>query len=339
MRQVVLAARPQGNPRSADFRVEEVAAPVAPPGGLLLRSLWLSLDPYMRLGLDEKPLGGNNGVAIGAPMPGGTVSEIVTSGVPGFAAGDIVEGRTGWREMAAYAADQLPPLRKIKRGDFPLSAALGVLGMPGQTAYAGMVTIGRVKAGETVIVSGASGAVGSLAGQIGKMLGARVIGIAGGAAKCAALVELGFDACVDYQAPDFAGRLAQAVPNGAEIYFENVGGPVTRAALPLLKYGARMPMCGFVSLYGYGDEGPGPDQLPGFMRMIMLKGLEIRGFSGAFVAPPDALELLENWLGEGRIKLLETVIEGIENAPAAFAGMFSGGGHSGKLVVKLTADA
>jgi NADPH-dependent curcumin reductase len=337
MRQVVLKARPQGNPRIGDFAVEEVPIPEPKPGEILLRGLWLSLDPYMRLGLDEKPMGGSNGVPLGAPLIGGVVSEIIASKADGFSPGEIVEGRTGWREYAAVSAT-LPGLRKIKRGKFSLTTALGSLGMPGQTAHAGMITVGRVKAGETVIMSGASGAVGSLAGQIGKILGARVVGIAGGPEKCAAVEALGFDACIDYKAPDFAKALAAAVPESAEIYFENVGGAVTRAALPLLKYGARVPVCGFMSLYALGDVGPGPDHLPGLMRMIMLKGLEIRGFSGAFVAAPNALAELESWLGEGRIKLLETVIEDIANAPAAFVGMFAGSADTGKRLVRLAAD-
>lgn len=335
MRQVVLQVRPQGNPQATDFTVQDVPVPQAESGGLLVRTIWLSLDPYMQFGLAEKPMGAVPRVEIGSPMAGGAVSEVIASNAEGFAVGDILEGRTGWREYAAIGAAQLPGMRKITKGSVPLSTALGVLGMPGKTAYAGMIDIGRVRAGETGIISAASGAVGSLAGQIGKVLGARVVGIAGGAAKCAAVEALGFDACVDYKASDFAERLAAAVPEGADLYFENVGGEVTRKVLPLLKVGARMPMCGFISLYQYGDEAPGPDHLPGFMRMMMVKALEIRAFSGAAAAGPDALDKLSIWLADGRIKLAETVIEGIESAPSAFAGIFRGNDNVGKLVIRV----
>jgi NADPH-dependent curcumin reductase len=335
MKQVVLRSRPQGNPRPGDFAVETAEIPTAGPGQLLVRTLFLSLDPYMRFGLDEKPLGGANGVALGAPLIGDTVCEVVASESPDFAQGALLLTRTRWSEYNVVSAAQPAALRKLSRATAPLSAALGVLGMPGQTAYAGMVNIARVKAGDKVIVSAAAGAVGSLAGQIGRILGAQVIGIAGGPEKCRAVEQLGFDACVDYKAPDFDARLAALVPGGADVYFENVGGAVTRTAVPLLKYGARVPMCGFISQYGTGEIGAGPDQLPWFLRMIMLKGLEVRGFAGAWVGGEKALQALQSWLQEGKLRTAETVVDGLQSAPQAFSDIFQSNRHVGKLVVRV----
>jgi NADPH-dependent curcumin reductase CurA len=186
-----------------------------------------------------------------------------------------------------------------------------------------------------VVISAAAGAVGSAAGQVAKVLGARAVGVAGGPDKCRAVEALGFDACLDYTAPGFAADLAAATPGGVDVYFENVGGEVTRAVLPLMKYGGRMPMCGFLSLYGYGDEGPGPDRVPWLMRMIMLKGLEIRGFSGALVGGAKASAQMQAWVEEGRIKVAETVVEGLDKTPEAFESLFKRNGNVGKVVVKV----
>jgi NADPH-dependent curcumin reductase CurA len=227
------------------------------------------------------------------------------------------------------------PLRKLDAAIAPASTALGALGMPGRTAHAAMITIGRVQAGETVVISAAAGAVGSTAGQIGRILGARVVGIAGGPEKCRGLVELGFDACVDYRADDFAASLAAACPGGIHVYVESVGGEVTRTVLPLLKYGARMPVCGYIAYYGVGMEGPGPDRLPGFMRMIMSRGLEVRGFASAMIPGNAALDELARWVREGKLRCPESVVQGLAAAPAAFAGVFRGNPHIGKLLVKV----
>lgn len=334
MKQVVLRSHPKGEPSAEDFRVETVDIPTPAAGQVLLRTLWLSLDPLIRFALDAVPLTGPNRVAIGEHIYGGAVSQVVASNHDGFKVGDYVEGRSGWREYAAVDPAKTP-LRKLDAEAAPLSAAVGAVGMPGQTAYACMITIGRVVAGETVVISAAGGAVGSTAGQIGKILGARVVGIAGGAAKCAALEELGFDACVDYKAADFPARLAAACPGGIDVYIENVGGAVTQAVLPLFKYRARMPICGFIAYYSVGREGPGPDRLPGFMRTVMSKGLEVRGFGGAMVAGPAALTELAGWVKSGQLRVAETVIDGIENTPAAFAGIFRGNDYVGKLLVRV----
>lgn len=339
MRQVVLKSYARGNPRADDFAVETAPIPTPGEGEVLLRTLWLSLDPLIRFAIDEVRLTGATHLKPGDVMYGGTVSEVVASNHPDYTSGDIVEGRTGWREYAALdpiKADPVKgPLRRIDPALAPVSTALGVLGMPGQTAHACMIGIGRVQAGETVVISAAAGAVGTIAGQIGKILGARVVGIAGGRDKCAAVVELGFDACVDYKASDFRDQLKAACPDGIHVYVDNVGGEVMLAVLPLLKYGARMPVCGYIAYYGIGLEGPGPDRLPGFMRTIMSKGLEIRGFGGSMVGGQTAIEDLARWLGEGRLQAPEAVVDGLENAPEAFAGIFSGNGNVGKLLVRI----
>lgn len=334
MKQVVLRAHPQGAPRAEDFAVEAADIPSAGPNQVLLRTLWLALDPLIRFALDPVPMTGPNRVRIGEPVYGGTVSQVVSTNNPNFAVGDFVEGRTGWREYAAVDPTTTP-LRKLDPNMAPLSTALGVVGMPGQTAYACMINVGRVAAGETVVISAAGGAVGSTAGQIGKMLGANVIGIAGGAAKCASVEALGFDACIDYRAPDFRARLAAACGGGVDVYVENVGGAVTDAVIPLLKYRARMPVCGFIAYYGIGNEGPGPDRLPGFMRTVMSKGLEVRGFGGAMTAGPEALKQLATWVKEGRLRHPETIVDGLESAPQAFAGVFRSNDYVGKLLVRV----
>lgn len=339
MKQIVLRAHTVGNPRVEDFAVETVDMPVPGPGEILVRTIWLSLDPMIRFALDEELLTGVSHVALGEPVYGGTVSKVVASNNPDFAVGDYVEGRTGWREYAAVdPAKIFMGMRKVDPEQAPLSAALGVLGMPGQTAHACVIGIGRVAAGETVVISAAAGAVGSIAGQIAKLLGARVVGIAGGPDKCAMVEGLGFDACVDYKAPDFAERLAAACPDKINVYIDMVGGDVTQAVLPLLAYRARMPVCGFIAYYGVGREGPGPDRLPGFMRTIMSKGLEVRGFGGAMVGGQGALDDLAMWVREGKIRHPETIVYGLENAPAAFAGIFGGNSNIGKLLVRVSAD-
>ncbi|MGO4168351.1 NADP-dependent oxidoreductase [Novosphingobium sp. YAF33] len=339
MKQVVLASYASGNPKPSDFRVED--APIPQPGEdeVLLRTLWLGLDPLIRFAIDEKRLSGVTQVRPGEVMYGPTVSAVVASNHPGYAVGDLVEDRTGWREYAVVAPDKADwrgPPRKLDPALGPVSTALGALGMPGQTAHACVIGIGRVAAGETVVISAAAGAVGSLAGQIARIRGARVVGIAGGPDKCRGLLDLGFDAAADYKAPDFAEQLAKALPEGADVFIDNVGGGVMLAVLPHLKRGARMPVCGFIAYYGMGMEGPGPDKLPGFFRTIMSKGLEIKGFGGFLVGGQQALDDIAGWIAEGRIRCPESVVEGLEAAPEAFAGVFSGNSHLGKLLVKVS---
>lgn len=341
MKQVALAAYARGNPRASDFRVEEVPVPQPGRGEILLRTLYLALDPLLRFSVDETTLTGASRVEPGSVMVGPAVGEVVASNHPDYAPGDVVEARSGWQEYCVLAPDKSDyrgPPRKLDPARAPVSTALGALGGPGQTAYEGIVRVGRVTAGDTVVISAAGGAVGSIAGQIVKVLGGRAVGIAGGAAKCAALLDLGFDAAANYKAPDFAAQLAAALPQGADVYLDNVGGDVTMAVLPHLKRGARMPMCGFIAYYGVGMEGPGPDRLPGFYRQIMNKGLEIKGFAG-MLGGQKGLEDIAGWMRAGRIRFAEAFVEGIEAAPEAISSVFSGHDHVGKLLVRVAPEA
>lgn len=337
MKQVVLASHAKGNPKASDFRVEDVAMPVAGEGEILLKVLCFALDPLIRFSLDETLLSGATHLEVGDVIAGPALCQVVESHHPGYAVGDIVDARAGWREYAVLAPDKSDyrgPPKKVDTGAAPITAALGALGGPGQTAYAGIVDTAGVKAGETVVISAAAGAVGTIAGQIAKIIGARVVGIAGGAAKRRALLDLGFDAAVDYKAPDFAERLKEALPHGAEVYFDNTGGDVTLAVMPLLSRGARMAVCGYIAYYGMGMEGPGPDRLPGFYRNIMAKGLRIENFAG-MMAGDEGLRRIGEWIAEGKLRSPEHVVEGIDVAPAAFAGVFADNSFVGKLLVKV----
>ena len=244
VRQIVLASRPNGPPVAENFRLEETPMPALPPGGLLLRVLYLSLDPYMRGRMDDRKSYARS-LEIGEVITGESVCEVLKSDRPGYAAGDIVLAHTGWRTHAAWIG---PATRKLDPALAPITTGLGVLGMPGFTAYSGLYVIGKPKPGETVVVAAASGPVGSLVGQLAKMAGAKAIGIAGGADKCRYVVEdLHFDDCIDHRAPDFAAKLAAACPKGIDVYFENVGGAIWQAVLPLLNLYARVPVCGLIS--------------------------------------------------------------------------------------------
>src|SRR5665811_924167 len=246
VQRIVLASRPVGEPMLDNFRLEELSIPQPGPGQMLLRTLWLSLDPYMRGRMSDAPSYAKP-VGIGDVMEGGTVSDVVASNIPRFAKGNIVVGRTGWQ---TYALSDGSSLQKVEPTRAPIQTALGVLGMPGMTAYMGLLEIGKPAAGETVVVAAASGAVGSVVGQIARIKGARAVGIAGGPDKCRYVTEeLGFDACIDHRASDIAVRLATACPKGIDVYFENVGGAVFETVFPLLNSFARIPVCGLISMY------------------------------------------------------------------------------------------
>src|ERR1700756_653597 len=262
-RRILLARRPTGEPSEADFALSEVELEDPQSGQMLLRTLWLSLDPYMRGRMSDRKSYASP-VGIGDVMVGGTVGEVVTSRVEGFPPGDIVEGRTGWQE---YALSDGIGMRKVDPALGPISTALGVLGMPGMTAYFGLFNIGQPKPGETVVVSAAAGAVGAIVGQLTKIKGCRVIGIAGAPEKCAYVVdELGFDEYVSHREPDLAQRLEKACPNGIDVYFENVGGKVFEAVLPVLNDFARIPVCGLIAHYNDIELPAGPNQVPLLMR-------------------------------------------------------------------------
>ncbi|MES2936541.1 MAG: NADP-dependent oxidoreductase [Pseudomonadota bacterium] len=333
-RRIVLAARPRGLPAPQDFRLEEAAVPAPGAGQVLVRTLVLSLDPGLRNLMDEVGPVYAPSVPLGAPMAGGTVGRVVASAHPRFRSGDLVLGRGGWQEYAVLEGDGLTAL-----GDMPQpSLALGGLGMPAFTAYVGLLDVGQPKAGETVVVAAATGAVGSVAGQIAKLKGARVVGIAGGADKCRhAVEELGFDACIDRHGPHFAERLAAACPGGIDVYFENVGGPVFDAVLPLLTIGARVPVCGFIAHYNDAAPPPGPDRLPALLSTLLQKRIRMQGFIilDHYADRFDAFRRdMERWLAAGQVKLREDVVDGLENAPAAFIGLLQGR-NFGKLVVRI----
>ncbi len=334
-RRIVLARRPHGPPADEDFRLETVPVPEPGTGDVLVRTIWLSLDPYMRGRMNDVP-SYVPPVGLGEVMVGGTVGEVVASNAPGLAVGDLVEGRTGWQDFAV--ADP-KALRKLDPMGPPPSTALGVLGMPGMTAWCGLGNIGLPKPGETVVVAAASGAVGSMVGQIAKLRGARAVGIAGGAAKCDHVRRLGFDDCIDHRAPDMAAQLAAACPKGIDVYFENVGGAVFDAVLPQLNPFARVPVCGLIANYNLTEPVPGPDRSVALMRAVLTKRLLVRGFIVFDFASQQHAFLQEAgpWLAEGKIKHREDVTEGLENAPRAFIGMLRGA-NFGKTLVRVGAD-
>ncbi|MFB3892303.1 MAG: NADP-dependent oxidoreductase [Phycisphaerae bacterium] len=326
--QILLKSRPAGEPTAQNF--ELVERPVQSPaeGQVLRRTLFLSLDPYMR-GRMNAGRSYVDPVEVGGVMCGGTVSQVVESKSPAFAAGDIVLGYDGWQE---FGLDDGSSLRKIEMGKLPLSYALGVLGMPGMTAYVGMLDIGRPKAGETVVVSAASGAVGSVAGQIAKIKGCRVVGSAGSDAKCLYVTkELGFDACFNYKTEPMLRALKRACPAGIDVYFENVGGPMLEAVLRLANVGARIPLIGLISQYNATELVAGPNLMPVLVKRITIRGMIVGDHASR---RDEFLRDMGRWLAEGKIKYRETVVEGLAAAPKAFIGLFHGE-NFGKLIVKV----
>jgi len=333
-RRIVLASRPEGEPVPENFRLDTAAVPQPGPDEVLLKTRYLSLDPYMRGRMSAarsyaKPL------EPGDVMVGGTVSEVVASNVEGLAPGDVVLGQMGWQE---YAVSKRQGLRKLDPAAAPIQTALGVLGMPGMTAYTGLLNIGQPKEGETVVVAAATGPVGSLVGQIAKLKGCRAVGIAGGADRCRALIdEFGFDAAIDHRSPEMAARLKEACPKGIDVYFENVGGAVWDAVFPLLNDFSRIPVCGLVAQYNMTELPPGPDRTLVLMRAILSKRLLLRGFIVSDFASQHGEFQREvgAWLRDGKIKYREDVVEGLENAPQAFIGLLQGK-NFGKLLIKVS---
>jgi hypothetical protein len=334
--QILLSARPVGEPTGTDFDTVTVDLPPLEDGEVLLRVLYLSLDPYMRGRMNDAESYADP-VGLGEVMVGGTVCEVLESRSPKRAVGDLVLSYSGWQTHAVAAARAT---RKLDPDAAPVSTALGVLGMPGFTAYAGLLEIGRPRRGETVVVAAATGPVGSAVGQIARIKGARAVGIAGGAEKCRALVEeFGFDAAVDHRAPDFRERLADAVPDGIDVYFENVGGQVARAVQRHLNLFARIPVCGLVAGYNATSAPEGPDRLDAFMSRVLTKSLTIRGFiQNEFVADHHAqfLEEMSGWVRDGKVAYREDVTVGLEHAVEAFTGMLAGR-NFGKVVIEVGA--
>ncbi|RZA03162.1 MAG: NADP-dependent oxidoreductase [Proteobacteria bacterium] len=323
---ILLKQRPSGIPTKQDLVFDEGKLPEIKPGEVLVRNRFLSLDPYMRGRMTDKksyipP------VALGAVMEGECVGQVISG--PGFKEGQWVKGYTGWQHYASVPGHMLSP---IDTDAAPASSYLGVLGMPGTTAWVGCTKIAVVKPGETFAVAAASGAVGSVAGQIAKQMGARVIGIAGGEKKCAYVKkELGFDECIDHRAENFAELLREACPKGIDVYFENVGGEVQRALFPLLNDQARVAFCGMVAEYNDPTPQPGPS-----LMAVVFKRLQLRGFIVS-----DHPQAFAEWqktgaklIKEGHLKYREDIVKGLENAPEAFAGLLQGK-NFGKLVIDL----
>jgi len=334
-RKFVLAERPSGEPKDSTLRLETADLPEVGKGQMLLRNQYLSLDPYMRGRMSDAPSYAAP-VEIGAVMVGGTVGQVVTSDVDGFEKGDWVQAFGGWQDYAL--SDGTGVINLGKSPEHP-SWALGVLGMPGLTAWAGLTQIGQPRSGETLVVAGASGPVGATVGQIAKILGLRVVGIAGGPQKCAHVVDtLGFDACVDYQADGFPEALKKAVSEGIDIYFENVGGAVFDAVMPLLNPCARIPVCGLISQYNATSLPDGPDRVSLLMGTILRKRMTMRGFivfdDFGHLYPEFARQMGE-WVRHGKIQYREEMIDGLEQAPAAFIGLLNGKAF-GKRVVNLS---
>ncbi len=339
MKRIVLAARPKGSPKLSDFRLETADVPKPGDGEILVRIIWLSLDPYMRGRMDDtksyaKP------VQIGEPMEAGCVGEVIESRHRKYSAGDYVEGRFGWQ---THALSNGEGVRKLDPSIAPISTALGVLGMPGITAYVGLNDHGRPKAGETLVVSAATGAVGSLVGQLGKAQGLHVVGVAGGEKKCRyAVDELGYDACVDHRAAtdarELRKQLADACPDGIDIYFENVGGKTLEAVMPLMNVHGRIPLCGTISWYS-GSAGEGPNLLPMVWRSILVKRLSVRGFIifDHYDRFPEFLSVVSGQIKDGSVRYRESISDGLESAPQAFIDLL--GGHNfGKQLVAVSSD-
>lgn len=336
-RQIVLAERPKGEPDTNTLRMVETDIPEPAEGQMLLRTVYLSLDPYMRGRMSDAPSYAPP-VEIGGVMVGGTVARVVSSKIDGFAEGDWVLSFNGWQDYALSDGEGV-----LNLGQTPAhpSWALGVLGMPGFTAWAGLTQIGTPKPGETIVVAAATGPVGATVGQIGKILGCRVVGVAGGPEKCAyAVGELGFDACIDHKAPDFAEQLGQAVPDGIDIYFENVGGKVLDAVIPNLNPKSRIPVCGLVSQYNATALPEGPDRMNWFLGQVLRKRITVQGFiifEDFGHLYPDFATQMGDWVNSGRIKYREEMIDGLENAPKALIGLLRGE-NFGKRVIRVAQD-
>jgi NADPH-dependent curcumin reductase len=326
--QVLLKSRPAGMPTLDNFEYVSSRIPKAGKDEILVRNLYLSLDPYMRGRMDDTKSYVPS-VAVGGVMVGHTAGEVLESNDPRFQVGDFVVGYGHWQEYAVLSTSG--PVRKLDPAVAPISTALGVLGMPGRTAWIGLVELASPKPNETVVVSAAAGAVGSVVGQIAKMKQCRVVGIAGGSEKCRYVVdELGFDACVDHRSPSFAEDLVKACPRGIDINFENVGGKVLEAVWPLLNDFARVTICGLVAEYN-DKPPPGPE-----LHSLLTRRISVRGFVILdYVArTQEYLDQMTPWVREGKIKYREHIVDGLENAPGAFIGMLNGK-NFGKQIVRI----
>lgn len=335
--QIRLARRPEGEPGDDVFDFAEHELPALNEGELLLRVVYLSLDPYMRGRMSDAPSYATP-VEVGGVLEGGTVCVVEESRNPDWATGDLVLSYSGWQ---THAISDGRGLRRLDPSAVPVSTALGVLGMPGFTAYAGLLEIGRPRPGETVVVAAATGPVGSAVGQIAKVKGARAVGIAGGEEKRQALLdEFGFDVALDHRSPTFAADLKAAVPDGIDVYFENVGGQVSREVFRRMNLYGRVPVCGLVADYNATSAPEGPDRQPGFMRLVLVKSLTVRGFIQSEFTKThgrDFVRDMSSWVADGSVRYREDVVEGLEATPEAFRGLLTGR-NFGKLLVRVSPD-
>lgn len=341
MKQIALASRPTGAPTPANFRLEELPIPTPGEGEVLVRVHYMSLDPYMRGRMDDAKSYASN-IPVNGKMEGGSVGEIIASNAKGFEVGEFVMGGFGW---ATHAVAPAAGLAKIDPKAAPITYALGVLGMPGLTGWYGLTELGKPKAGETLVVAAATGPVGSMVGQIAKSMGLRTVGLAGGPEKCKTAVEhFGFDICLDHRAyataTDLRAALKEAAPKGVDIYFENVGGKVLEAVMPLMNQHGRIPICGMISWYNEG--GLGADAIektltaPKLWRTILVNFLSVNGFiiSNHWNRMPDFHKAVGPMIASGQVKVQEDITEGLENAPEAFIKLLTGG-NTGKAIVKV----
>ena len=329
---LVLRRRPHGEPERDDFQMVETKLPEPQEGQVLTRTIWLSIDPYMRGRLSDQPSYAAP-VQLGEVMTGESVGEVIASAAPGFAPGDLVVGSRGWETHSLSNARQLV---KLDPHGPPPSTYLGVLGMPGVTAYSGMIDVGRVQKGETVVVSAASGPVGSVAGQLAKRAGARVVGVAGGAEKGLWVQEtLGFDDCVDHRSMDLDAAMRAACPNGIDVYFENIGGATQAAVIPLLNVFARVIICGMVAQYNDPKPPPGPNLAFMIMKRVLMQGILVSDKPERFA---EWRALAAPWVKDGSLHYRETTIDGLEKAPEALA-LVLRGGNFGKMLVRIGPDA
>jgi NADPH-dependent curcumin reductase CurA len=333
-RRIVLNSRPSGVPVPGNFRLERGEVQQPADGQVLLRTLYLSIDPYMRGRMNDAPSYAPS-VAIDAVMVGATVARVESSRHPDYAPGELVLASNGWQD---YALADGTALRRLPSGMPQPARALSILGMPGFTAFVGLLDIGQPAAGETVVVAAASGAVGSIVGQLARLHGCRAVGIAGGAEKCRYVVEqLGFDACIDHSQAELPRRLATACPQGIDVYFENVGGAVFDAVAPLLNVRARVPLCGLIAHYNDAAPPAGPDRLPRVARLILTHRIRMQGFiifDHYATRYDDFQHRMTAWVEAGQIRSREHVVEGLEHAPQALIGLLQGE-NFGKLVIHV----
>lgn len=328
-KQILLKSYPIGEPKASDFALVETPIPEPGEGEILSRTIYLSLDPYMRGSMSQSQSYAA-AVELNSVILGGTVSQVVKSNHPQFQAGDFVLSGNGWQ---TYAVSKSETLRKLDPSQAPLSYSLGVLGMPGHTAYAALLNIGQPQAGETVVISAASGAVGAVAGQIAKIKGARVVGIVGSDEKRDFILkELGFDAAINRKTQELYPALKEAAPNGIDVYFDNTAGVILETVLQQINLGARIALVGLISQYNAISPPPGPNLRPLLIKRALIKGFLVRDYRHQL---DDFLRDVSGWLKSSQIKYKEDVVVGLENAPSAFIGLLQGE-NFGKLIVKVS---